>query len=155
LTASDFDRAFGGASAERPTFAARLGRAGLEANGTTAQVVGAADEYRPFRFLPSGENMGVSLEISRWLDGTDIVEGVSLSYRVLLRVGFTGDSEIRLYLLDMIIIIEGRELSLLREKLARQQVTHIVQYSPRIWPKAPSGMEPIVERITFAVPERG
>ncbi|MEJ0027689.1 MAG: hypothetical protein WDN01_16820 [Rhizomicrobium sp.] len=152
MSANDFDRVFGGGS--RPSFTDRLGRATPEA-AASAPDAATPDphEYRAYGYLPSG-NVGETCEIARWIDGTDVPEGMEFGYRFLMRMGFVADEEIRLFLPDCIIVVEGRNLRELRQKLARRQVTFVRQYSARVWPKAPAPTDPIIERVTITVPDR-
>ena len=130
MTASDFDKAFG-SNGRSASFANRVGKP--EVNGET--FVGSGP-YKAFGFLPTG-TINETCEIVRWVDGTEIPEGIDFQYRFLMQVGFIGDEQLKLFLPDCIVVIEGRNLRDLRKKLARRQATFIQQYSARVWPKSP------------------
>ncbi len=147
MTANDFDQVFGGATAARPKFADRLNRAGT----ASTEAVPVPGVYRAYGSLPTN-SIGESCEVSRWIDGTEISEGVDFQYRFLTRIGFVGEAEIRLFLPDCIVLIEGKNLLELRRKLSRRQVTFIQQYSGRVWPKPPAPGEPIIDQITIIRP---
>ena len=51
-----------------------------------------------------------------------------------MQVGYVGEEQLKLFLPDCIVVIEGQHLRDLRKKLARHQCTFIQQYSPCIWP---------------------
>jgi len=145
LTAKDFDEAFGGAPSSR----IKVGEQGPR-SGEAKTEPGV---YKAFGFLPSG-NIGETCEVQRWLDASDIADGVEFQYRFLMRVGFVGEEHLRLYLTDCIIVIEGKHLRELRKMLARRQVTFIQQYSRRVWPKEPPKGETIVTRIEVLRPDQ-
>lgn len=150
MSGSDFDKVFG---ARPPSFAQRVGKpeplaiAG-EANSETA----GSTDYKPYGFLPSG-NIGETCEVARWIDGTQIAEGMDFQYRFLMQVGFVGEEQLRLFLPDCIVVIEGMYLRDLRKKLARRQVTFIQQYSAKVWPTSPPRGEPIIEKIEVVRPD--
>lgn len=146
MTANDFDKAFG--SNDRSTsFANRVGKP--EANGET--FVGSGP-YKAFGFLPSG-TINETCEIVRWVDGTEIPEGIDFQYRFLMQVGFVGEEQLKLFLPDCIVVIDGRNLRDLRKKLARRQVTFVQQYSAKAWPKAPPKGEPRIDCIALVRPK--
>src|SRR5690349_637474 len=120
---------FGSATPNRPGFAERLGR-GAEPPTPPAEQAADTGEYRAFGCFPTN-GLGETCDVQRWIDGTEIAEGIEFQYRFLMQVGYVGEEEIRLMLPDTIILLEGRHLRELRKKLARRQVHHIAQYSPR------------------------
>ena len=151
MTDKDFDQAFSGSGTGPTTFTSRLGRPDApEQNGHVKEETVGSGPYKAFGFLPSG--IGETCDVQRWVDGTDIAEGTEFQYRFLLRIEYVGEEEIRLFLPDCIIVIEGRNLRDLRKKLARRQVTFISQYSPRIWPDQKAQNECIVIKISVARP---
>lgn len=156
-TEDDFDRVFGGRTPNMPGFAQRVGRA--SSDPVTApplepkeSLVGVGP-YKPYGFLPAA-NLGETCDVQRWLDGTEVAEGIEFQYRFLMQIGYVGEEQIKLFLPDCIIVIEGRQLRDLRKKLARRQVTFIQQFNPRVWPSnAEAGS--LVECIDIVRPERG
>jgi len=149
MSDDEFNRVFSGGASPRPSFAERLGRPetpppSMEPMGETAESA----IYKPYGFLPSG-NIGETCDVQRWIDGTDMPEGTEFQYRFLLRVEYVGEEEIRLFLPDSIILIEGRGLRDLRRKLARRQATFICQYSPKVWPAAPAPGAPMVQAVSL------
>ncbi len=70
-----------------------------------------------------------------------------------MQVGFVGETQLRLFLPDCIVVIEGDRLLDLRRMLARRRATFIQQYSPLVWPTRPPKGEPIIERVQVARPE--
>lgn len=150
MTDSDFDKAFGSA-ARPPSFVQRVGKPDAATNGE-ASVGGSA--YKPYGFLPTG-TINETCEVVRWIEGTEIPEGIEFQYRFLMRVAFVGEEQLRLFLPDCIVVIEGDHLLDLRKKLARRQVTFMQQWSPRVWAARPPKGEPIVEKIEVVRPESG
>lgn len=100
--------------------------------------------YRAFGYLPVG--FGESCDLRRWIDGTDRAQGTEVQYRFIMQIGYVGDEEIRLFLPDCIVVIEGKNLTPLRERLRRRQCTFIQQHNLRIWP-GPSADDALIERI--------
>ncbi|MBI1262758.1 MAG: hypothetical protein GC184_13650 [Rhizobiales bacterium] len=150
MTASDFDRTTG---APKPSFAERLGRAEPPpANGEAPEASAGTGPYRAFGFLPTG-NVGETCEVTRWIEGTEIPEGIEFQYRFLMQVGYVGDEQLRLFLPDCIVVIEGRNLRELRKKLARRRATFVQQYSRKVWPEVPPNGETVVEKIEVVRPE--
>jgi len=117
----------------------------------TARAEREAGAYRAFGFLPSG--IGESCDIQRWVDGTEIPVGLEVQYRFLLSIAYTGEEELKLYLPECIVVITGANLRELRKKLARRQCTFIMQYSPNVWPEAPSRGEPVIDAIEILRPD--
>jgi hypothetical protein len=153
MSDDDFNRIFGSAPPAQTTFAERVGRADpvtphSESNGGAKLGV-----YKPYGFLPTG-NVGETCDVQRWLDGTEIPEGIEFAYRFLMQLAYVGEEEIRLFLPDSIVVIQGKHLRDLRKKLARRQVTFVQQWSPRVWPKSPPAGEPIIEQIQVVRPEK-
>lgn len=164
MTDDDFDRVFGSRTPNAPTFADRVTRG--EAFGGRAEPKPAASvptgdpkegtagsgPYKPYGFLPTA-HIGESCDVQRWLDSTEIAEGIEFQYRFLMQIGYVGEEQIRLFLPDCIVVIEGKRLRDLRKKLARRQVTFIQQFNPRVWPGSPPANEPLIERIEVVRPE--
>ena len=147
MTANDFDRAFG--TKARPTsFAQRVGKP--EAAPSAEASVGSK-AYKPYGFLPAG-TINETCEIVRWIEGTEVSEGIEFQYRFLMQVGFVGEEQLRLFLPDCIVIIEGERLGDLRKKLARRQCHFVQQYSSKVWPNGKPKGEPVIERIEIVRP---
>lgn len=137
----DFDEVFGRREAARPSFGERVAR-GEAFGGQTRHVepaiaaelpsASSMGEYKPYGFLPTA-NIGETCDVQRWMDGTEIAEGIEFQYRFLMQVGYLGEEQIRLFLPDCIVVIEGSQLRDLRKKLARRQVTFIQQFNARVW----------------------
>jgi hypothetical protein len=149
LSGDDFDKVFG--STPKPTsFAQRVAKPDAElADGETAAGSGP---YKPYGFLPTA-NMNQNCDVQRWLDNTQIAEGIEFQYRFLMQIGYVGEEQLRLFLPDCIVVIEGMYLRDLRKKLARRQVTFIQQYSPKVWPTPPPKGEPVIEKIEVVRPD--
>ena len=150
----DFEQAFGVGRSTRP-FADRVGRADSPLRSTEAQGEGSADNtYRAYGSLASGE-IGETCDVRRWLDGTDMPEGIEFQYRFLMQIGYVGEEEIKLFLPDCIIVVGGRNLRDLRKRLARRQVSFIQQFSARIWPAVEKPSEPAIETVLVVRPNAG
>jgi hypothetical protein len=147
LTANDFDKAFG-SNGRSTTFANRTGKP--EANG---EVFVGAGPYKAYGFIPAG-TVNETCEVIRWVDGTEIPEGIDFPYRLLLQIAFVGEEQLKLFLPDCIVVIEGRNLRDLRRKIARRQATFIWQYSARVWPSRPPSCETLIDRIQIVRPNR-
>jgi len=150
LSTDDFREVFGDRSGERPSFAQRVGRPDPGAPQQSEGVAGSG-AYKPYGFMPA--SVGECCDVQRWLDGTQIAEGIEFQYRFLIQVGYVGEEQIKLFLPDCIVVIEGKGLRELRKKLARRQATFIQQYSALVWPAPPPG-EPIITSIAVVRPER-
>lgn len=152
----DFDAIFSGRQGTKPTFVERTGRVVKPEIAPEPATAGSGEvalpnTYKAFGFLPTA--VGESCDVQRWVDGTEIPEGIELQYRFLLQIAYTGEEELKLYLPECIVLITGQNLRDLRKKLARRQVTFIQQYSPKVWPKgAPKG-EAVVEAIEILRPD--
>ncbi len=142
MSAKDFDEAFGSAPSAR-----------IKVGEPPKEDTAGSGIYRPYGYVPSG-NVGDTCEVQRWLDASEVAEGVEFQYRFLMRVGFIGEEHLRLYLTDCIIVIEGKQLRELRKLLARRQVTFIQQYSRRVWRQEPPKGEPIITRIEIMRPDQ-
>jgi hypothetical protein len=152
LSANDFDQVFG---PTKPSFAAKLGRAEpAPPNGKAKDESTAGAQYKPYGFLPTG-TINETCEVVRWIEGTEIPEGVDCAYRFLTAIGFTGEEQLRLFFPDFFVVIEGQHLRDLRKKLARRQVTFIQQYNARVWRDSPRQGEPIIEKIKVVRPDLG
>lgn len=149
----DFDRVFGARTPNTPGFAQRLGRPAPDpiaapATGHPKESLAGVGPYKPYGFMPAA-NIGETCDVQRWLDGTEIAEGIEFQYRFLMQIGYVGEEQIKLFLPDCIVVVEGRHLRDLRKKLARRQVTFIQQFNGRVWPSVPVG-EPVIERVEIA-----
>jgi hypothetical protein len=156
----DFDQVFGGRPQTRASFAERVGQA-QPFGGRNDLVAGMALEsaseqpvpgvYKAFGFIPAGQH-NQSCEVRSWVIGTDVPDGVVFFYRLLMQIGYTGTSELKLMLPDSIIVLTGRNLEPLRQALTRQLATYIQQHSKRVW-SAPVGLdETLIERIEIIRP---
>ncbi len=151
MSASDFENT-ANAVAKQISFTERLGRSEpKEHSAETKDQAAGNGAYKPYGFLPTG--IGETCEVSRWIEGTDIQEGLDFPYRLLMQVGFTGEEQLKLFLPDCIVVIDGEHLRDLRKKIARRQCTFIQQYSAKVWPDAPAKGEPIIENISMVRPE--
>jgi hypothetical protein len=149
LSANDFESAFG----TKASFAERVGRADAAAPPAEPNETHAGSgQYKPYGFLPTN-TVGETCDVQRWLDATGIAEGIEFQYRFLMQIGYVGEEEIRLFLPDCIVIIEGKNLRELRKKLARRQVTFIQQHSAKVWPYRPPVGEPLIEKIQVIRPD--
>jgi hypothetical protein len=151
----EFDQVFGRRPEPRTSFAERVGQGqafGGRNDPVAAMALEAASEqaapgiYKAFGFIPAGQH-NQSCEVRSWVDGTDVVDGMTFFYRLLMSIKFTGTDELRLMLPDNIVVLTGRNLEPLRLALTRQLATYIQQHSKRIW-TVPSGVgETLIERI--------
>ncbi len=164
MSDDDFDRMFGSVPTPRPTqggFADRLmgeaqskGYLRSPTNQTPDEPNEAAvgdGPYKPYGYMPAA-NLGETCDVRRWIDGTEAAEGIEFQYRFLMQIGYVGDEQIKLFLPDCIVVIEGHKLRDLRKKLARRQVTFIQQFSALVWPRPDAG-EPIIDAIAVMRPE--
>ncbi len=151
MTGKDFDRT-ADAVAKQISFTERLGRSEAEPQATVASEESVRDSaYRAYGCFPS-DKIGETCDIQGWLENSDVAQGIEIQYRFLMQVAYVGEEQLRLFLPDAIVLIEGANLRDLRKKLARRQVTFIQQYSTRIWNAAPVKGEPIVEKIEVIRP---
>jgi hypothetical protein len=104
--------------------------------------------YRAYGTTPSDDLDACN--VSWWLT-SDVPQGQEFQYRFLLRVGYIGDTTLHLFLSDCILHIEGRNLSDLRNKLARQKATMIQAFNPNLWPP-PAESEPLIHSISILYP---
>lgn len=150
MSGSDYDQVFG-SSPKPTTYAERVGK--TEAVGEIGEKETAigSGEYKAYGYMPSG-NIGQTCDVQRWIDGTEVAEGIEFQYRFLVQVGYHGEEEIKLFLPDCIVVIEGKHLRDLRKRLARRQVTFIQQWSARVWPQAPAKGEAIISKIQVVRP---
>jgi len=151
LSGSEYDKAFG---QRPPPFTERVGRADATpaAKHDSKETTAGTGPYKPYGFLPTG-NVGESCEVQRWIDGTEMPEGIEFQYRFLMQIGFVGEEQLKLFLPDCIVVIDGMYLRDLRKKLARRQVTFIQEYSPKVWREPPPRGEPFIEKIAVVRPE--
>ncbi len=147
MTDRDFERAFGAKLPQTP-FVERTTRSNPANDDEEAAL---CKSYKAYGFLPTN-TVGETCDIRRWIDGTDIAVGVECQYRFLLRVAYSGDTDLRLFFPDFAIVVRGQNLRELRRKLARRQVTFVQQYSPRIWPEGPELGQPLVEALHLTYP---
>jgi hypothetical protein len=151
LSTSDFENT-ANAVAKQISFTERLGRGdSKEPNSEAKDQVAGRGAYKPYGFLPTG--IGETCEVSRWVEGTKISEGIEFQYRFLMQVGYVGDEQLKLFLPDCIVVIDGEHLRDLRKKIARRQCTFIQQYSSKVWPALPQQTEPIIKKIEVVRPE--
>jgi len=150
----EFDAIFSGRPPGRPSFVERTGRAPEPAAPVDDRVAEPVAEggYKPFGYLPSSA-IGESCDIQRWVNGTEIPEGLEMQYRFLLSIEYTGEEELKLYLPECIVLVTGQHLRELRKKLARRQCTFMMQYSPKVWPEKPAAGEPIIDAIEILRPD--
>jgi len=148
----EFDAIFSGKASGRPSFVERTGR-GAEAAVKPAPAVETPNSgaYKAFGFLPTA--VGESVDIQRWVDGTQIPEGIEAQYRFVFQIAYLGEEEIKIYMPECIVLITGQHLRELRRKLARRQVTFIQQYSAKVWAETPAKGEAIVEAIDIMRPD--
>lgn len=149
MSTDDYNQVFGGGASARPSFVQRTGRAEMPSPEPPNEVAGTSP-YRPYGFMPAGTNE--CCDVQRWVDGTQTPEGIEFQYRFLMQIAYVGEEQIKLFLPDCIVVIEGRHLHELRKKLARRQVTFVQQYAPQVWPAPPRG-EPVVTSIAVVRPE--
>ncbi len=152
MTGSDFDNT-AAAVAKQFSFTERLGRGDAKAEpGEAKEETANGGVYKPYGYMPSG-GIAETCDVQRWLENSQIAEGIEFQYRFLMQVGYVGEEQLKLFLPDCIVVIEGSYLRDLRKKLARRQVTFIQQYSSRIWPDAPPKGEPIIQSIEVVRPQ--
>jgi len=153
LTGDDFNEVFG-SKPKPPSFAERVGKADPPAAAAAGgdETKAGSGLYKPYGFLPTG-NVGETCDVQRWLEKTEIAEGIEFQYRFLMQIGYVGEEQLKLFLPDCIVVIEGMYLRDLRKKLARRQVTFIQQYSAKVWPTPPPKGEPIIENIEVVRPD--
>ena len=145
----DFDAVFGNQPGYRPiTFTERVSRPETTTPPPAAEVMTGSEPYKAFGFLPAG-NVVETCDVRRWIDGTNIAEGIEFQYRFLMQVGYVGDEQLRLLLPHCLSLIEGVMLAPLRSKLARRQVTFIQQMNRAIW-KCDDSLTKI-DRITISM----
>ncbi len=58
-----------------------------------------------------------------------------------MQIGYVGEEQVKLFLPECIVVIDGMYLRDLRKKLARRQITFIQQFSPKVWPDMPPKSE--------------
>ncbi|MFT4075626.1 MAG: hypothetical protein QM647_08830 [Asticcacaulis sp.] len=151
----DFDAIFG--ARPRQSFTERLGAQPAQTPSSPPQqpIQPDADEesgiYRPYGFMPSN-TVGENCELRSWMNGTDLPQGLVFQYRFLMEVGYVGDEMLKLVFPASIVVIEGKRLTDLRQKLARRMVTFVQQYHPKRWAVTPAN-DTIVERIEVMRPD--
>jgi hypothetical protein len=135
LTDDTYDDVFGGRRDSPHTdFRERL-RGESRAPDQPAETSVGSGDYKAFGFMPTSA-IGETCDLRWWIDGTDQAEGLEFAYRFMLKIGYIGEREIRIYLPDTIVVIAGQNLFDLRKKLARRQCTFVQQWSPRVWKPA-------------------
>ena len=150
MTDNEADKVFG--TSARPSFAARAGKETPAARTEPSESTAGSGPYKPYGFMPTS-TVGETCDVQRWLEDTEIAEGIEFQYRFLMQIGYVGEEQIRLFLPECIVVIEGKHLRDLRKKLARRQVTFIQQFSSKVWPTMPPKGEAIIERIEVIRPE--
>jgi len=148
LTGSrDFERTADAVATQ--TFTQRLGRGQPLPQATPTKELAADNEaYRAYGAL-AAEGIAETCDIQGWLENTQIATGLEIQYRFLMQIGYVGEEQLKLFLPDCIIVIDGMHLRELRKRLARRQVTFVKQFLPHVWKSAPPKGEPIVEKITI------
>lgn len=155
----EFDRLFG----KSPTSHAERvrpdeQRKGHEAPDKKEVLVGSTD-YHPYGYRPGG---APDCDIQSWHKlRRDLPEGMSIDYRLLLRIGYggmevSGDAMfLRLFLPDCIVQIEGLHLHELRQKLRRREVSFIQEFSEMVFgmnaSQLPAG-EPVITKVWIGDP---
>ena len=148
MTANDYDKVFGGTKAAI-SHLERLGRGPLPAKVAEPHSDAVtAGVYKAYGFVPTS-SIGMTCDVQRWVEGTEIPEGLEFPYRLMLQVAYVGQHHLRIHLPDCIIVVEGKHLTDLRKKLNRHQVTYIQQYSSRVWNALPAKGETLIERISI------
>lgn len=151
MSGSEFEKTANAVASQ--SFASRLGRSEAPTASEPKQETAGSGPYKPFGFLPTN-GVGETCDIQGWMENSDTPQGVELQYRFLLQIEYVGEEQIKLYLPDCIVVIDGMYLRDLRKKLARRQVTFIQQYSPRVWPQAPGKCETFIEKISVMRPSQ-
>ncbi len=159
----DIDALFGGRTPPRTSFIDRVTRPAAPPPETSAPMPMPAAEpaeleagsgpYKPYGFLPTN-TVGEVCEVRSWVVGTDLPQGIVFQYRFLMQVGYIGDETLKLSFPDSVVLIEGKRLTDLRQKLSRRMASFIQQYHPKIWSAPPTG-ETLVERIEIVRPDTG
>ena len=149
MTGREFDKVATAVATQ--TFAQRLGRSETAPQAAPGEQTAGSGAYKPYGFLPSG-TIHETCDVQAWVENTQIAQGVEVQYRFVTRLEYFGEEQIKLFLPDCIVVIDGMYLRDLRKKLARRQVTYIQQYSPRVWQQAPGKGETLVEKITVTRP---
>ncbi len=149
-----------GRNPAKPTFTQRLTGAAPQASvppalrelpeGDLPLAHAGTGAYKPYSYLPTRAG-GDYFDALTWTPGTTTPEGVSLQYRFVTGVHFVGTGTLRLTTPDTVVLIEGRHLDDLRQKLNRRLVTRIQQYHPRLWPHPPAD-EPVIELLEIKRP---
>jgi hypothetical protein len=136
------------------SFAERVGAPELTTPAAApAEEIATNGTYKPYGYLPTG-TINETCDVQRWLDGTEMPEGIEFQYRFLMQIGYVGEEQIKLFLPDCIVVIEGKHLRDLRKKLARRQVTFIQQFSSKVWSGPWSAGEPLISAISVIRPEK-
>ncbi len=151
MSDDEFDQMFG--QQPRQKFTERVGRVDPLGDGPrAAREIAAADAgaetgiYKAFGSPHIGA-VTRGCEVRRWLDATEIAEGIVFPYRLVLRLDFTGEDDLQIVLPDAIVSFTGAFLLPLREGLMREQVSFIQQFSPRVWPAGRRPGETIITHI--------
>jgi hypothetical protein len=152
MSGDDFTRVFGTKPVGRGPFAAHVASTAVQPRRDGKAGAAESAVYKPYGLLPT-DGISETCEVVRWIEGTEIPEGIDFQYRFLMQVGFVGEEQLKLFLPDCIVVIDGRNLRDLRKKLSRRQVTFIQQYSARVWPAVPPAGEPVIEKIAVVRPE--
>lgn len=100
----DFDAIFGARRQPQPSFTERYARDPGAATPPAETHVGSGP-YKAYGFMPAG--VGECCDVQRWLNGTEIPEGIEFHYRYLVRTTYVGEEQITLCLPDCLVVIEG------------------------------------------------
>ena len=110
------------------------------------QPVVLTDEYRAFGTTPSGQPEEVCV-LRRWLDGTNIPSSTVFKNRFLMRTDLIGDDEIRLLLVDCIVVLTGRGFTEeICQRFTSGAITYAQQFNCHMWRASPQN-SPVVEKI--------
>ena len=136
----DLDSVFG----RKPNFTERFASAKApppEAPAPESAEVG----YKAYGTLTNA-SLASMCDIGMWMDGTTIPVGSKFPYHLLMEIAYVGSEELRLYFPDKIVVIEGRHLNDLAEKLSRRLISSIQQFNASIWTRFPAD-RPIITYI--------
>jgi hypothetical protein len=151
LTANDFENT-ANAVGKQFSFTERIGRTDPKAVVNEAgEALAGTGAYKAFGYMPSG--IAETCDIQGWLENSETAHGVEVPFRYIMQIGYVGEEQIKLFLPDCIIVIEGAYLRELRKMLARRQCTFIQQFSQRVWRDPPPKGEAIIEKIAIVRPQ--
>ena len=133
----------------RRTFTDRVAKRST-ASDTQIQLPSQLTNYEPYGYLGGGR-AEEGCAIYTWLDGTQIPTGTEFPWRLYMGTDFHNDTELRILLPHRIILIEGRRLDELRQKLRRGSVNFIQEFHAALWP-LPTTSSPLIEKIQIIKP---